>query len=128
MDPTDPKEATKMFRTLTSILALAALLATAACNDITGPTAGDPAKTVSGGGHRTPQERNESPEILVPEDPGSGNGSDANGIRTNRLGQRRGRNDIAPGDDQGGGGGDDVGVITGSTRGRRGTSEHTPTP
>jgi hypothetical protein len=120
------KEATKMFRTLTAISALAALLATAACNDVTGPMANSESKTVSGGGHRTPQQQNGS-EVVVPEEPIGGAPGDIGGINAKRLGTHRGRNEFEPGDSQGGGGGEATGPIQ-SSRGRRGRGDVTPNP
>jgi hypothetical protein len=118
-----------MFRTLMAVLALAALLASAACNDIAGPAADQNPTNVggSGGGDRTPQEF-ESPDLLVPEDPGSGNGSgdDEDVLTPNRLGERRDRHEVSPGDDNGGGG-DESWLVTSHPR-RRGNGQVSPTP
>ena len=119
-----------MFRTLMAVLALAALLASAACNDIAGPAVDQNPPNVggAGGGGRTPQEF-ESPDLLVPEDPGSGNGSgdDEDVLTPNRLGERRDRHEVSPGDDENGGGGDESDLLTSRPR-RRGNGQESPTP
>jgi hypothetical protein len=111
-----------MFRTIIAIMALAALLATAACTDITGPETSNPTNVSgSGGGHRQPQER-QSPDLILPDDPGAGgSGSVGNltgDIKTKFLGPRRERQDRSF-DDNPGAGGDPMGDV--NTSGRRGS-------
>jgi hypothetical protein len=119
-----------MFRNLMTIMALAALLMSAACNDIVGPTAGEnPTTEVGrpGGGDRHPQEF-EKPELLVPEDPGGGGGDNRGDVLTpRRLEPRRDRNELSPGDTENGGGGEDLGVTTRHPR-RQGDGQVCPTP
>lgn len=62
-----------MSRTFTMILALAALLSLAACNSITGPTAG-PTNTIDRGGDRFPAEF-DSPDEIAPDGEDGGPGS-----------------------------------------------------
>jgi len=118
-----------MFRNLMAVLALAALLVSAACNDIVGPADQNPTTVGSaGGGNRTPQEF-ESPDILVPEDPGSGNGGAyaEDALVTHRLGSRRDKHEVTPGDSENGGNGEAMGYTFNRPR-RQGNGQETPTP
>jgi hypothetical protein len=117
-----------MFRTITATLALAALLATAACNDITGPVSGSNPPTVSGGGDRTPQQR-ESPDLRLPDEPGAGGGigsGDVTGdVKTKRLGHSGGGNDRSMDDDPSAGSDPTADIHTGRGRGSRGNNGRT---
>lgn len=112
-----------MFRTITAILALAALLATAACNDITGPVAGSNPTSVGGPGDRTPQDR-EAPDLNTPDEPGGGAGASSGNVtgdvKTKRLGHQPPRNDRSMDDDPSGGSDPTGGIQAGHGRGSRG--------
>lgn len=85
-----------MARTFTMILALAALLSLAACNTVTGPTAGS-LDTIDRTGDRTPGEL-QNPDELTPEGEGGGGGLDREPTYNDNGRPRRGQEHAPAGD------------------------------
>jgi hypothetical protein len=115
-----------MARTILTALALAAILATAACNSsVTGPAFIDENTVADQGGDRTPDVF-EDPDVIAPEEGGSGGGTPARGAY-NQLRQRRIRvpGDLAPVDGENSGGGEATGGHSGLRR-RHGSGEVSP--
>ncbi|MFQ5599279.1 MAG: hypothetical protein ACE5G2_01855 [Candidatus Krumholzibacteriia bacterium] len=100
-----------MFRTIKTALALAALLAIAACNSITDPVVDDQTQTAERGGLRFPQEFVPMGDEFTPDEGGGGSGAirpEPQRRRGNR-GSRRHNEELAPATEHGGGGSGAIG-------------------
>lgn len=115
-----------MARTILTALALAAILATAACNSsVTGPVYQDQNTVADQGGDRTPDVF-EEPDVIAPDE-GGGSGSNPPRGAYNRLHQRRVRipSDVTPTEGEDSGPGSDQQDNRG-LRTRRGRGQVTP--
>jgi len=97
-----------MARTISTVMALVALLALSACNNVTGPATGSTRGEIGGGGDHGP-DTFDGPDTITPGEEGGGGGSGNHPLNRIRLGRRdRQREEVAPVEGEGGGGSDEA--------------------
>ena len=118
-----------MARKISTILALVALLALSACNNVTGPATGSTQGELGDGGGDHGPDTFDSPDTITPGDQeGGGSGSVTHPLNRIRMQRRdRQREEVAPVDENGGGGGgEQSGEVKNERAPRRGKDTVTP--